>query len=78
LIEASGFVAVPGIVGFAFIDNAAHFGGLGCGLLLGWVVLRREQTAFGRIIKRRLSLLATLSLMLTGIIALIAIRQMFK
>ncbi len=78
LIEAIGFVAVLGIVGFAFIDNAAHLGGLGCGLLLGWVVLKREETMFAKTIKRRLSLLAILSLILIGIIAVIALRHMIK
>ena len=31
-----------GLLGFAFIDNGAHFGGLVCGLWFGWLCFRNN------------------------------------
>ena len=35
-------VGVLGLLGFAFIDNGAHFGGLICGLWFGWLCFRNN------------------------------------
>ena len=49
LIATIVSVGVFGLLGFAFIDNAAHFGGLFGGLLLGWFLLpRNAQRALER------------------------------
>ena len=42
-VEAIVFVGAFGLFGFAFVDNGAHLGGLIAGVLLGWLVFRREQ-----------------------------------
>jgi membrane associated rhomboid family serine protease len=77
LIEGIIFVAILGVVGFAFVDNAAHLGGILGGLVLGWIFLRRMSKG-DQGIKRRLPLMGVISLVLIGLIALIAIRQMLR
>jgi membrane associated rhomboid family serine protease len=42
MIEAIASVGVLGLLGFAFIDNGAHFGGLVCGLWFGWLCFRNN------------------------------------
>ena len=75
MIQAIVLVGAFGLFGFAFIDNAAHLGGLVGGLLLGWVLFRRD----GQPIKAHEKLLKFASiaaLLALGFIAAFAVYRM--
>ena len=75
MIEAIVSVGVLGLIGFAFIDNAAHAGGLVAGLLLGWFLLRRNEQRIKE--KERLFSLGGLaSLLVLGFFAAFALYRM--
>ena len=75
LIEGIVFVGVFGLIGFAFIDNAGHFGGLAGGLLVGWFLLRKDgQWAMAH--KKLLEFGAATALFALGVIAAIAVYHM--
>ena len=79
LIEAIVFVGIFGLVGFAFIDNAAHFGGLCGGLLLGWALLRGSDKPFGNEkFEKRVAFLGVMALVVLGLGAVAAVWQMVR
>jgi membrane associated rhomboid family serine protease len=76
LIEAIIFVGLLGVIGFAFIDNAAHLGGLLAGSGAGWFFLGR-MTREGKPIKS-LPLIGVTGLVSIALVALAAILHMFR
>lgn len=77
LIEGIIFVALLGIAGFAFIDNAAHLGGLCGGAVAGWLFLGTPKKR-GAETARRLQIMGILSLFMVGLVALTAIWHIFR
>ena len=75
MIEAIVLVGVFGLVGFSFIDNAGHAGGLVSGLFLGWFFLRKNEQRTKKK-DRRLKLAGAVALLALGFISAIAVYQM--
>ena len=70
-IEGIAMVGVFGLFGFAFIDNAAHVGGLCGGLILGWLLLKPYNQVSDK--KKIESILGLTALGILGLIAFMAI-----
>jgi membrane associated rhomboid family serine protease len=78
-IEAIIFVGVWGLVGFAFIDNAAHLGGLCGGLSLGWALLMPFDKHYTKQkFERRLSAIAKVVLFFLGLVCATAVWKMIQ
>jgi membrane associated rhomboid family serine protease len=78
MAEALGFVALLGLLGFAFIDNAAHLGGLCGGALLGLLFLRPAGDGRRRRAESLLKPLTAVSLVLLTLIAAVGVWQILK
>jgi membrane associated rhomboid family serine protease len=75
MIEAIVSVAVLGLFGFAFIDNAGHLGGLVGGVLLGWFFLRKNE----RLVKKNAKMLelgGLAALLVLGLVTAFAVHRM--
>jgi len=72
MIEAIVSIGLFGLFGFAFIDNAGHFGGLVGGLLLGWLFFRRKDQS----IKNLINYGGAAALVVLGLIAAYAVYRM--
>ena len=75
MIEAIVMVGVFGLVGFSFIDNAGHFGGLVSGLFFGWFFLRKNEQRINEK-EKLLKLGGAASLLVLGVISAIAVYRM--
>ena len=71
-IEAIALVAVFGLVGFSFVDNAGHAGGLVGGLFLGWFFLRKQERPLTQN-ETRQKLAGAAALVALGVITAIAV-----
>jgi membrane associated rhomboid family serine protease len=70
-------VGIWGLIGFAFIDNAAHLGGLCGGLLLGVLWLKPSAvTGEEQRLPRKRTALAVLGLLLLVAVAITAVWKM--
>jgi membrane associated rhomboid family serine protease len=74
-IEGIAFVGIFGLAGFAFIDNAAHLGGLCAGLALGWLFRPRSEDVWVQKLIQRVSALSVLALTILGGFAVLAITK---
>ena len=77
LVEGILFVGLLGVVGFAFIDNAAHLGGLCSGSILGWIFLKRVANQEQGRLEACLPLMGIISLIFIWLIAVTGIWHMF-
>jgi membrane associated rhomboid family serine protease len=59
------FIAAVGLVGFAFIDNAAHFGGLIAGAACGMIFIKKDE--------KTIPIKATKAVEITGLVVMLLI-----
>jgi membrane associated rhomboid family serine protease len=74
-IEAIVFIAVFGLIGFAFIDNAAHLGGLCAGLAIAWVFRPDKEKGGSRRAIANISVISILALIVLGVISGVAVMK---